>query len=266
MLFLPQFVVVVAFPAMASAGDGGRAPAREPGRRSLALGGGRHARRAGCCRELALVFVGGDGVRRDRADQLWLFALLGTVLSALQLLVYAVLARQGRRSSLLLWVGLVAMVVVGVHRRLADRRWWSACWSSTRVLLVAAARAERLRWSAGGRSPPADLSRQWAASCQLRPVPTETSSGTVSSAAPAICSRTSASSCVPLPRRHLEHELVVDLEQHPRRAGRPRASARSTWSIATLIRSAAEPWIGALSAIRSAISRRCRLSLVRSGR
>ena len=43
-------------------------------------------------------------------------------------------------------------------------------------------------------------------------------------------------------------------------------SRASTWSIATLIRSAAEPWIGALSAIRSAISRRWRLSLVRSGR
>ena len=44
------------------------------------------------------------------------------------------------------------------------------------------------------------------------------------------------------------------------------AIAVSTFSIATLMTSAAEPWIGALSAIRSAISRRCRLSLVRSGR
>ena len=35
---------------------------------------------------------------------------------------------------------------------------------------------------------------QWAAACQLLPVPTETSRGTVSSAAEAICSRTSASS------------------------------------------------------------------------
>jgi hypothetical protein len=42
--------------------------------------------------------------------------------------------------------------------------------------------------------------------------------------------------------------------------------ADETRSIATLMTSAAEPWIGALSAIRSAISRRCRLSDVRSGR
>jgi hypothetical protein len=44
----------------------------------------------------------------------------------------------------------------------------------------------------------------------------------------------------------------------------PRAA--STASIATLITSAAEPWIGALSAMRSAISRRWRLSETRSGR
>ena len=43
-------------------------------------------------------------------------------------------------------------------------------------------------------------------------------------------------------------------------------SARSTPIIATFMMSAAEPWIGALSAIRSAISRRWRLSEVRSGR
>ena len=49
-------------------------------------------------------------------------------------------------------------------------------------------------------------------------------------------------------------------------AGPASRSAASTRSIATLMMSAAEPWIGALSAIRSAISRRCRLSLIRSGR
>src|SRR5947208_664041 len=43
-------------------------------------------------------------------------------------------------------------------------------------------------------------------------------------------------------------------------------SARCTPSMATLMMSAALPWIGAFNAIRSAISRRCRLSLLRSGR
>ena len=110
LLFLPQFVVVVAFPALASARDGGRALARSLAA-ILALG---TVGTLACwlLPGLALVFVGGDDYAQI-SDQLWLFALLGTVLSALQLLVYAVIARQGRRSSLLLWVGLVAMVAVG---------------------------------------------------------------------------------------------------------------------------------------------------------
>ena len=70
---------------------------------------------------------------------------------------------------------------------------------------------------------------------------------------------------VELTRRHLEDQLVVHLEQHPRPQPRvPQGLVHP--SIATLMMSAAEPWIGALSAIRSAISRRCRLSEVRSGR
>jgi hypothetical protein len=46
-------------------------------------------------------------------DQLWSFALLGTVLAVLQLLVYSVLARDGRASSAWVWIALVAMLVVG---------------------------------------------------------------------------------------------------------------------------------------------------------
>ncbi len=49
-------------------------------------------------------------------------------------------------------------------------------------------------------------------------------------------------------------------------SARTSRSDASILSIAILITSAAEPWIGAFSAIRSALSRRWRLSLVRSGR
>jgi hypothetical protein len=52
----------------------------------------------------------------------------------------------------------------------------------------------------------------------------------------------------------------VDLQQQ----ARPQALlANAAWtpSMATLMMSAALPWMGAFSAIRSAISRRCRLSL-----
>ena len=41
------------------------------------------------------------------ADHLWIFAILGTVLAMLQLLVYSVLARQGQRSVYLVWAALV---------------------------------------------------------------------------------------------------------------------------------------------------------------
>ena len=91
-LFLPQFVVVVAFPSMSTAGDRRRALTRS-------LGAGRCARRGlhrsapGCSPGLALVFVGGQDYAEVQS-LLWLFAVLGTLLAMLQLLVYSVLARQ----------------------------------------------------------------------------------------------------------------------------------------------------------------------------
>ena len=62
---------------------------------------------------LALVFVGGSAYA-EVADRLWLFALLGTILSMLQLLVYAVLARSGRRPVLLVWAAFVVVLLVGL--------------------------------------------------------------------------------------------------------------------------------------------------------
>lgn len=110
LLFLPQFVVVVAFPSLATASERNRVLGRGLG---AVLGLGAVGTVA-CwlLPEVALVFVGGDDYA-DIAGSLWLFALLGTVLATLQLLVYAVIARQGRRSSLLLWVGLLVMLAVG---------------------------------------------------------------------------------------------------------------------------------------------------------
>ena len=61
---------------------------------------------------LAVIFVGGAQYAAIQ-DELWVFALLGTALSLLQLLVYNVLARQARRAVLLLWLALVAVVALG---------------------------------------------------------------------------------------------------------------------------------------------------------
>jgi O-antigen/teichoic acid export membrane protein len=112
MLFLPQFVVVVAFPDLST-----EANRRSALLRSLGLVGGLGV--VGIAATfllpgLALVFVGGQAYEPIE-DQLWMFAVLGTVLSMLQLLVYAVLARSGRRPVLLVWVALAAVVVLGLR-------------------------------------------------------------------------------------------------------------------------------------------------------
>ena len=110
MLFLPQFVVVVAFPAMSTAHERRGALLRSL---TLVLGLGVVGV-LGCALlpRLALIFVGGQEYA-EIDDRLWLFAVLGTVLSLLQLLIYAVLARQGTRSVWLVWGALAAVLAIG---------------------------------------------------------------------------------------------------------------------------------------------------------
>ncbi|MBO9520411.1 MAG: oligosaccharide flippase family protein [Nocardioidaceae bacterium] len=110
-LFLPQFVVVLAFPSMGT----------EEARRSALTASLGLVALAGVCATLAtwllsglaLVFVGGSeygGIE----DDLWAFAVLGTLLSMIQLLVYSVVARQARNSIVLLWLGLAVLIGVGL--------------------------------------------------------------------------------------------------------------------------------------------------------
>jgi O-antigen/teichoic acid export membrane protein len=109
-LFLPQFVVVVAFPAMASAGERRRALTRSLG--AVAVIGVTATAGAMALSGLAMVFIGGNEYS-EIESRLWLFAVLGTALSMLQLLVYAVLARRGQRSVYLVWGALAALVLLG---------------------------------------------------------------------------------------------------------------------------------------------------------
>ncbi len=112
MLFLPQFIVVVAFPDMATPEGRQRALVR-----SLLLVGVLGCLAIGAARllsGLAMVFVGGADFG-EVEDLLWVFAVLGTVLAMLQLQVYAVLARQARRSVLLVWGALAALVVLALR-------------------------------------------------------------------------------------------------------------------------------------------------------
>lgn len=107
--FLPQFVVVVAFPSMSTSLAPGRALLR-----SLALVsglGGASVLATAVLPDLVLVFAGGQDYGEVR-HLLWVFALLGACMSVLQLLVYSVLARQGTRSMILVWLALVVLVVL----------------------------------------------------------------------------------------------------------------------------------------------------------
>ena len=110
-LFLPQFVVVLAFPAMSSASERRRALTRSLG--LVAVLGVCATTGAAVLSGLALVCLGGDDYAEIQS-RLWLFAVLGTVLAMLQLLVYSVLARQGQRSVYLVWAALVVLVGLGL--------------------------------------------------------------------------------------------------------------------------------------------------------
>ena len=109
-LFLPQFAIVILFPSMSTAGE-----SRSAVLRGLAFLSGLGAicvAGAYLLSELALVFIGGDDYG-DVQDRLWLFACLGGLLSVLQLLVYAGLAKRGRWTKYLVSAGVVALVAAG---------------------------------------------------------------------------------------------------------------------------------------------------------
>lgn len=112
-LFLPQSVIVLVFPSMSKA---------ESQRRALVLSlaviavlGVVSVLGSWVLSGLALVFVGGNDYQGVQHD-LWRFAALGTALSVLQLLVYSVLARQHRASSLLIWLAFGAVVLFGLQQ------------------------------------------------------------------------------------------------------------------------------------------------------
>lgn len=110
-LFLPQFVIVVAFPSMAGAENGGRALWTSL---TVVFGVGLVAVAGSLLLSgLAMVFVGGEAYLEVEGD-LWSFAVLGTLMALLQLLVYSVLARQGRRAVYLVWAAVAAVVTISV--------------------------------------------------------------------------------------------------------------------------------------------------------
>jgi len=108
-LFLPQFVVVYAFPSLSR---------ETTSRRTLLLA---LVMSAGLGMigvlgtllfpNLALLFVGGDDFEAIGND-LWKFAIVGTLLAMIQLLVYSALARRQGRAVILIWTALVVLVTL----------------------------------------------------------------------------------------------------------------------------------------------------------
>ena len=106
-LFLPQFVVVIAFPAMSQQGAARRMNLMGLGL-VLAIGAVTVAGVA-VLSGLAVVFIGGPEYA-DLQGRLWMFAALGTLLAMLQLMIYGVVARQHQRMVFVAWAALVALL------------------------------------------------------------------------------------------------------------------------------------------------------------
>lgn len=105
-LFLPQFVVVIVFPSMASAV--GRREVYLKGLVVVSVIGAAATLGALVLSDLAITFVGGPAYREIEPLVAW-FALLGTMLAMIQVMVYELVARQQRASVWLLWAGLAVV-------------------------------------------------------------------------------------------------------------------------------------------------------------
>ncbi|MEV0802678.1 polysaccharide biosynthesis protein [Kribbella sp. NPDC050281] len=108
-LFLPQFVIVVVFPILASSpGDTVRL------RRAI-----QAVAALGFCTvlgtlllpDLVVAIIGGEEKYAPLGPYTWLFAISGSAYAVLQLVVYAAIAQQEKRAALLIWVGLVVLVL-----------------------------------------------------------------------------------------------------------------------------------------------------------
>jgi O-antigen/teichoic acid export membrane protein len=109
-LFLPTFVAVVAYPALAR--RGGRRHIHHVGLLLVLAIGLVTVAGVLLFPQLALAFVGGPAYAPVQPD-LWLFALLGTVAAMVQLLVQTALARRHRGAVWWVW-GALAVLAVGV--------------------------------------------------------------------------------------------------------------------------------------------------------
>ncbi len=140
-LFLPQFVVVIAFPSMSQQPSARRMHLLSLGM-VLAIGAATVLGTA-LLSGLAVTFIGGPEYA-ELQGRLWAFAMLGTLLAMLQLMVYNVVARQHQRTVYVIWAALLLLIasapVLGSLDRLLT---WVLCVDTAlfAVLLVSSLRA-----------------------------------------------------------------------------------------------------------------------------
>ena len=108
-LFLPQFVIVIVFPSLASSpGDTVRL------RRAIEAVAGLGVLTvvaAYLLPNVVVAVIGGSEKYAALGPYTWLFAVSGSAYAVLQLVVYAAIAQQEKRAALVIWVGLVVLVV-----------------------------------------------------------------------------------------------------------------------------------------------------------
>ncbi len=107
-LFFPQFVSVVLFPDLA------RATTHHARLRAVTLVGGFGALAVAATAVLphvALILVGGEQYK-EVTDRLWLFALAGSLLAIVHLLVFDALARHAHGVVVMLWGAVAAVLAV----------------------------------------------------------------------------------------------------------------------------------------------------------
>ena len=107
-LFLPQFVVIISFPTLS--GGYGRRRALTLSLVAVAVLGLLSTVGAYLLPSVVLFFAGGDAFDAI-SPQLWMFALVGTALSVVQLLLFSELARQGRSATWFIWAALALLCV-----------------------------------------------------------------------------------------------------------------------------------------------------------
>lgn len=106
-LFFPQFVSVVLFPNLA------RATTHHARLRAVSLVGAFGALAVAATAilpKVALILVGGDEYS-EITDQLWLFAIAGSCLAIVHLLVFDALARHAHGIVVMIWVAVVTVAV-----------------------------------------------------------------------------------------------------------------------------------------------------------